>query len=106
MARKPYSPMAPYAELKRVESLINQAKSVEDIRKIVYKDGPKVGYKAFCYMLGERMTPEAMKPDEACTAAEELEQQDKADEAAAIYKKVVEVHPDHPIAKNKVADGE
>jgi hypothetical protein len=96
--------MAPYAELKRVESLINQAKSVDDIRKIVLKDGPKVGYKAFCYMLGGRMTPEAMKPDEACEAAEDLEQQDRGDEAQTIYKKVVEVHPDHPVAGEKVEE--
>ncbi len=104
MARKPYSPVASYAELKRVEGLINQAQTVDAIRKIVYADGPKVGYKAFCYMLGGRMTSEAMKADEACVAAAGLEQQDKTDEAMEIYKKVVKVHPDHPIAKGKVGE--
>ena len=102
MAKKAYSPVAPYSELKRVEGEINQAHSVETIRKIVYKDGPKVGYKAFCYMLGGRMTPEAMKPDEACVAAATLEQAGQADEAMDIYKKVLEVHPEHPLAKSKV----
>ena len=102
MAKKPYSPVATYSELKRVEGEINQAHTVEKIRKIVYKDGPKVGYKAFCYMLGGRMTPEAMKPDEACAAAATLEQEDKAEEAMDIYKKVLEVHPEHPFAKSKV----
>jgi|GEM_PF-1106283 len=102
MAKKAYSPVATYSELKRVEGEINQAQSVEKIRKIVYKDGPKVGYKAFCYMLGGRMTPEAMKPDEACVAAATLEQAGKADEAMDIYKKVLEVHPEHPLAKSKV----
>ncbi len=102
MARKPYTPVASYTELKRVDELINQAQTVDDIRKIVVKDGPKVGYKAFCYMLGGRMTPEAMKADEACVAAAVLEQQGKTDEAMEIYKKVLEVHPDHPIAKSKV----
>jgi hypothetical protein len=96
--------MAPYAELKRVEGLINQAKSVDDIRKVVLKDGPKVGYKAFCYMLGGRMTPEGMKPDEACDVAEDLEQQDRVDEAQVIYKKVAEVHPDHPVAAEKMKE--
>jgi hypothetical protein len=102
MARKPYSPVASYTELKRVEGELNKAQTVEKIRKLVTKDGPKVGYKAFCYMLGGKMTPEAMKPDEACVEAARLEQQDKTEEAMGIYKKVLEMHPDHPIAKGKV----
>jgi len=102
MAKKPYSPVATYSELKRVEGEINQAQTVEKLRKIVYKDGPKVGYKAFCYMLGSRMTPEAMKPDEACIAAAALEKAGKADEAMDIYKKVLEVHPEYPDAQGKV----
>ncbi len=107
MARKkPYSPLAPYAELKRVEKLITQAQAIDDIRKIVVTDGPKVGYKAFCYMLGGKMTPEAMKPDEACEAAAELEEQGKDEEAAAIYERVVKTHPDHPVASSKVKSKE
>jgi len=102
MSRKPYSPVASYSELKRVEGLLKQAQTIDDIRKLVVKDGPKVGYKAFCYMLGGKMTPEAMKADEACVAAATLEQQGKEDDAMAIYKRVLEVHPDHPIAKGKV----
>ena len=101
MAKKPYAPVVSYAELKRVEALLNQAQTVSDIRKLVVKDGPVVGYKAFCYMLGGKLTPEAMKPDEACTAAAALEQQGQPAEAQAIYKKVVEVHPDHPVARGK-----
>jgi hypothetical protein len=65
------------------------------------KDGPKVGYKAFAYMLTNKMSAEAMKPDEACVAAARLEQEGKADEATAVYKKVLEAHPDHPLAKGK-----
>jgi hypothetical protein len=103
MARKPYTPVAPYAELKRVESLIEQATSIDQIRRLVLKDGSKVGYKAFCYILGGRMTPEAMKPDEACTAALQLEQQGKAEEAVIIYNKVLAVHPDQAAAAAKVA---
>jgi hypothetical protein len=102
MSKKPYEPVATYAELKQVEQKINQAETVAKIRELVVKDGPKVGYKAFCYMLGGRMTAEAMKPDEACTAAFGLEQQGKTEEALAIYKKVLEAHPDHAIAKTKV----
>ena len=104
MAKKPYSPVASYTDLKQVEKLINEAQTVEAIRKLVVKDGPKVGYKAFCYMLGGKMTPEAMKPDEACVAAATLEQQGQVDEALAVYKKVVEVHPDHPVAKSKIEE--
>lgn len=104
MAKKPYSPVASYDELKRVEGLLNQAQTVEAIRKLVVKDGPKVGYKAFCYMLGGKMTAEAMKPDEACVAAAALEQQGKTDQALDIYKKVVEFYPDHAIAKGKVTE--
>ena len=101
MAKQSYSPLASYADLKRVEGLISQAQTVDDIRKIVEKDGPKIGYKAFAYMLTNKMTPEAMKPDEACVAAAKLEQDGKADEAAAVYKRVLETHPDHPLAKGK-----
>lgn len=104
MARKPYTPVASYTELKRVEGLIDRAKTVEDIRKLVFKDGPKIGYKAFCYILGGRMTPEGMKADEACVAAAMLEQQDKEEEAMDIYKKVLEVYPEHPIAQSKVSE--
>ncbi len=102
MAKKPYSPVASYSELKRVETEIDQADSVDTIRKLVYKDGPKIGYKAFCYILGGRITPEGMKADEACVAAAILEQQGKDEEALDIYKKIVAVHPDHPLAKSKV----
>ena len=102
MNRKAYAPVASYSDLKRVEGDINKASTVDAIRQSVVKDGPKVGYKAFCYMLGGKMTPEAMKPDEACVAAAGLEAQGKEEEAQAIYKKVLEVHPDHPLAKGKV----
>ncbi len=102
MAKQSYSPLASYADLKRVEQLINQAQTIDDIRKIVERDGPKVGYKSFCYMFTNKMNPEAMKADEACVEAAKLEQSGKADEAKAVYKKVLEAHPDHPLAKGKV----
>jgi hypothetical protein len=102
MARKPYSPVASYADLKRVEGEINKAETIDRIREIVSKDGPKVGYKAFCYMLGQRMTPEAMKPDEACLAAAKLEQEGENERAQELYRKVVAAHADHPIASGKL----
>ena len=37
MAKKPYSPVASYTDLKRVEDLINQAQTVETIKKLVVK---------------------------------------------------------------------
>jgi hypothetical protein len=103
MAKKPYSPVADYTNLKRVEEAINSAESVDRIREIVVKDGPQVGYKAFCYILGHKMTPEAMKPEEACTQASIFEQEGKLEEAMEIYKKVLVVHPDHPIARAKIS---
>lgn len=102
MAKKPYSPVASYKDLKRVEIALNQAQNVDDIRKLVVSDGPKVGYKAFCYMLGGRMTAEGMKPDEACVEAASLEQQGQEEAAQEIYKKVLAVHPEHALAKRKV----
>jgi hypothetical protein len=51
MAKQAYSPLASYAELKRVEQLINQVQTIDDVRKVMEKDGPKVGYKAFCICL-------------------------------------------------------
>ncbi|MBN1991278.1 MAG: hypothetical protein JW953_01130 [Anaerolineae bacterium] len=102
MAKKPYSPLASYTELKRIEGELNQATTVDKIRDLVVKDGPQVGYKAFCYMLGGKMTPEAMKPDEACVAAATLEQQGENEAAMEIYKKVLAVHSDHPLARSKV----
>jgi hypothetical protein len=102
MTKKPYSPMASYDDLKRVEGELDRAQTKADLSKIVTHDGPKVGYKAFCYMLGGKMTPEAMKPDEACGHAASLEAQGKTGEAMAIYKKVLEAHADHAIAKSKV----
>ncbi len=104
MAKKAYSPVASYDDLKRVETEMNQADTIDQIRKLVAKDGPKVGYKAFCYMLGGKMTPEGMKPDDACVFAAKLEQQGENEKALDIYKKVLEVHKDHPLAKDKVQE--
>ena len=102
MAKKPYSPVASYADLKRVEGEINKAETIDRIREIVSKDGPKVGYKAFCYMLGQRMTPEAMKPDEACLVAANLEQEGETERAQEIYQRVIAAHAAHPIASGKL----
>ena len=99
MASKPYSPVASYAELKRVAEAVDAAQTIAELRRLVNSDGPKVGYKAFCYMLGGKMTPEAMKPDEACAAAAALAQAGDAPAAQAIYRAVLAAHPDHPVAK-------
>ncbi len=101
MAKQSYSPVASYSDLKRVEGLLEQAQTADDVRKIMDKDGPKVGYKAFAYMFTHKMTPEAMKADEACVEAVRLEQAGKTEEAQLIYKKVLEAQPDHPLAKDK-----
>jgi hypothetical protein len=104
MAKKPYQPVAPYSELKRVETALEQATTVDTVRQLVTKDGPKIGYKAFCYMLGGKMSAAEMKPDEACTAAFQLEQEGDSAGAVAIYQQVLKSYPEHPIAKAKVQD--
>jgi hypothetical protein len=102
MSKKAYEPMASYDDLKRVEQELNKAQTVDRVRELVLKDGPKVGYKAFCYMLGGRMTAESMKPDEACEVAANLERQGKDEEAMEIYRAVVKAHPEHRVANTKV----
>ena len=104
MAKKPYSPVAPYADLVEVEKQLNSATDTSDIRKLVVSHGPKVGYKAFCYMLGGKMTAAAMKPDDACTAAAEMEAAGDFEGALAIYKEVAASHKDHPVATKKIQE--
>lgn len=97
MAKKPYSPMASYEALRDVEIKIELALDANDVvalQELALYSGPKVGYKAFCYMLGDRMTAAQLKPDEACAAAYALTDSD----AMTIYAQITIVHPDHPIA--------
>ncbi len=101
--KKTYTPTASYTQLKQVEQLINEAKTIDDIRHLVEKQGPKIGYKAFCYILGQKMTPEAMKADEATVAAFTLEQEGHVEESMAIFKRILEAHPDDSLAKSKVS---
>jgi len=104
MSKKPYAPVASYSDLSEAEKRLKVAATADEIRQLVVRDGPKVGYKAFCYMLGGKMTAAAMKPDEACAEAVKLEIAGKVEEALAIYKEVIAEHPDHPIAAGKVKD--
>lgn len=64
MAKKSYTPVAELADLQRVETALKAAKTADDVRKICATDGPKVGYKAFCYLLVGKMTAEQMKTAE------------------------------------------
>lgn len=102
MAKSSYSPVASYSDLKRVDVALAQAQTADDIRRICTTDGPKVGYKAFCYMLTNRMTAESMKPDEACETAAALEEAGEFEKAQEIYGKVLAAYPDHAVAKEKV----
>ncbi len=102
MARKPYSPVASYSLLRDVEKKLQAATSVDEIRKLVTDQGPKIGYKAFCYMLSGKMSAASMKPDEACVEAAKLERTGDIDGALIIYKEIVTVHKDHPIAAMKI----
>lgn len=99
MARKPYSPVASYDDLRRVEQTLAQATEVSQIRKLVQQDGPKIGYKAFCYLLGGRMSAAGMKPDDACAEADNLYAGGDSEAARALYEAVLAVHTDHAGAK-------
>ncbi|GAP62060.1 hypothetical protein ARMA_0483 [Ardenticatena maritima] len=103
MARKPYSPIASYAKLKEVEKALQNAQTADDIRNLTRKYGADIGYKAFCYLLTGKMTPEAMKPDEAAILAFEYEQQGEREAAREIYRRILEVHPNHPLAKSRLS---
>ncbi len=94
MAKKPYSPMASYEKLKTVEGAILSAETADELAAICKKHGASVGYKAFCYMLTGKMTPEGMKANEACEAAQNL----PSEKAQEIYKRVLAVYPEHPLA--------
>jgi hypothetical protein len=100
MAReKSYAPVASYDQLKQAETAINQSVTADHIREATRQHGAKVGYKAFCYLLIGKMTPEGMKPDEAAEVAMQLE--GKIEEAQEIYRRILAEHPDHALAKEK-----
>ncbi len=102
MAReKSYAPVASYEQLKQAETAVNNATTADHIREATKQHGAKVGYKAFCYLLTGKMTPEGMKPDEAAATAVVLEAADRTDEAQTIYRLILAEHPDHPLAKEK-----
>lgn len=104
MSQKSYTPVSSYQELKRVQEKIDQCQTIAELKTVVNSDGPKIGYKAFCYLLGEKMTPEAMKPDEACVAASFLEDTGQEPAAQEIYRRVLAADPNHPLAKKQLKE--
>jgi hypothetical protein len=98
---KSYTPVASYEQLKLAETAVTQATTADHIREATRQHGAKIGYKAFCYLLTGKMTPEGMKPDEAAATAAALEEAGKTDEAQAIYRLILAEYPDHPLAKEK-----
>jgi hypothetical protein len=98
---KSYAPVASYEQLKLAETAVTQALTADHIREATRQHGAKIGYKAFCYLLTGKMTPEGMKPEEAAATAVALEEAGKNDEAQAIYRLILAAHPDHPLAKEK-----
>ena len=63
-----FTPQAPYSELRRVETFINQAHTVEDMRRIAATEGSAIGYRALGRLIAGTMTAAEMKPDEARAA--------------------------------------
>jgi hypothetical protein len=74
---KSYAPVASYEQIKQAEAAINSAATVADSREVTRQHGAKVGYKAFCYLLTGKLTPEGIKPDEAAATAVALEESGK-----------------------------
>lgn len=97
-----YTPLASYTTLKSAENKVKNARTMDDLRAAMVSDGAKIGYKAFCYIFMGKMTPEAMKPDEAAIEAVRLENQGNIEDAQEIYRAVVAAVPDHPVALPKV----
>lgn len=97
-------PVAPYIKLKSAESAIVGSQTVDQLREALRNFGPQIGYKAFSYIFLGKLTPEAMKPDEAVTEAVRMELQGDIHGARDIYQRVLEVHPGHPIAIAKIQD--
>lgn len=102
MNQKAYTPVSSYQDLKRVQERIEQCQTIAELKKVVNSDGPKIGYKAFCYLLGEKMNAEAMKPDEACVAALTMAQNGQNSEAQEIYRRVLAADPNHPLAQKQL----
>jgi len=98
---KSYAPVASYEQLKEAEAAINGAATVADIREATRQHGAKVGYKAFCYLLTGKMTPEGMKPDEAAATAVALQAAGQTADAQTIYRHILAEYPDHPLAKKE-----
>lgn len=92
-----YKPRASYALLKKAETAIEGAETIDDLREVVRAHGWRTGYKALCYLLMGKMTPEAMKPKDAAEVARKLSATGKDLEAEAIRAKILEVHPKYPL---------
>lgn len=88
-----YRPIATYAKLKEAEKSIVNVETIDELAEAMRIHGPRVGYKAFCYMVMKKMTPEAMKPEEASNEAEELMKCGEAAEAYEIFEKIRVWHP-------------
>lgn len=104
--KKPYvyKPLAPYTKLKNAEEAINAVSNLDELRQAMLRFGPQIGYKAFSYIFTGKMTPEAMKPDEAATEAIKLEIDGDYEGAHEIYRRILEVHAEHSIALAKLND--
>lgn len=101
---KSYTPVASYEQLKQAEVSINKSQTADDVREATKQHGAKIGYKAFCYLLTGKMTPEGMKPDEAAAMAVTLEARGKTGVAGEIYRRILAEHPDHALAKERLSD--
>jgi hypothetical protein len=104
--KKPYvyRPMAPYVKLKQAEVAIEEANSLDEFKQVMGRFGTQIGYKAFCWLSMGKMTPEAMKPEEAIAVASECELKGDDEAAREIYERILVVHIDHPVAKSRLSD--
>jgi len=96
---KHYTPTSSYAELKEVADKLATAQSADQLRTLCQQYGTKIGYKAFCYLMTNKMTAESMQPDQSAEIGVKLLAQGQTAAAREIFKRIVAFYPEHPIAK-------
>jgi len=71
MPKKLYAPVCSNEALIAAHTAIIEAETKEDLQQAVSYHGPRVGYKAFCYMLSGKSTAEQLIANKEGRSAEQ-----------------------------------